>query len=114
MTPNDPHSFYEQVGARIRDARTSALINQETLATQLGLTRASIINLEKGRHRPSLYLLLEIASILMCDYTSLVPVSPSPKMTKKQLAIDFSKSVSSDPITKSTRASVEKMLRAIK
>lgn len=114
MTPVDSNTFYQQVGARIRDARNLALINQETLATQLGLTRASIINLEKGRHRPSLFMLMEIANVLMCDYTSLVPVEIAPNTLNKNLHVDFSKSVSSEPLTKLSRASVEKLIRSIK
>lgn len=108
------NQFYEEVGIRIRDARNSAEIKQETLATQLGLSRASIINLEKGRHRPSLLLLVEIATVLMCDYTSLVPVNVFSSIPSKALSIDLSKSISSDPKTKSTEASVNKFIQSIK
>ena len=103
MTPTTSDAFYQEVGARIRGARTEASINQETLAVQLGLTRASIINLEKGRHRPSLFMLFEIANVLMCDFMELVPANPPQKAIAYKLNVDFSKSVSSDPLSSNLR-----------
>jgi transcriptional regulator with XRE-family HTH domain len=111
MTTNDS-TFYQDVGARIREARNLAQINQETLATQLGLTRASVINLEKGRHRPSLIQLLEIANVLMCDYTSLIPVSVPVHIDNHKLAIDIKNAVSSDPVNKAALVSAVKMLKS--
>lgn len=114
MTLNDPNAFYREVGARIREARDMAQINQETLAMQLGLTRASVINLEKGRHRPSLFQLLEIAKFLMCEYTSLVPVSVPVHIDNRKLAIDIKNAVKSDPVNSAALASAVKMLKATK
>jgi transcriptional regulator with XRE-family HTH domain len=60
MLINNMDQFYQEIGSRIRNARLLSGISQEILAAQLGLTRASIINIEKGRHRPSVHLLIEI------------------------------------------------------
>lgn len=73
MTNKELDSFYEELGARIRAARVSAKKNQEELAIEIGLTRPSIVNMEKGRQRPSIHNLLEIANVLQVQYTQLVP-----------------------------------------
>ena len=112
MRFENPENFYVEVGNRIKDARNLAVINQETLATQLGLTRASVINLEKGRHRPSLFLIIEIANILMCDYTSLIPVNLPLENSGKNVSVDLSKSIFNEP-TSATQASLERMLSDI-
>lgn len=67
-------SFYEQVGERIRNYRLSAGINQEVFSELLTMTRASVVNIEKGRQRPSIFLLLTIAKILNVEYIDLIPV----------------------------------------
>ena len=73
-----PHTiiwtFYLNLGEAIKVERLRQRISQEELANYLGLTRSSIINLEKGRHRPSVYQLLQIAGMLNIEYTKLVPM----------------------------------------
>ena len=72
--PNiDSETFYLEMGRLINSERLKKGISQEILAGQLDLTRASIINLEKGRHKPSVYQLLLIAEILQIHYTLLIP-----------------------------------------
>jgi len=67
--------FYNDLGEKIKVERLRQRISQEELANYLGLTRSSIINLEKGRHRPSVYQLLQIAAMLNIEYTKLIPVA---------------------------------------
>ena len=107
--------FYQEVGSRIRTARLSAGIRQDILASQLGLTRASVINIEKGRHRPSLHLLLEIASILMTQYQSLIPVKQETLVDRsKTVSMNLKRIVTDQPkMTKSTRRSLEQFLQSI-
>jgi DNA-binding XRE family transcriptional regulator len=107
--------FYQEVGSRIRDARVSADMSQEILASQLDLTRASIINIEKGRHKPSLHLLLEIASILMVRYISLIPEKePGHGDKAKAISLDLKKIVTDQPkMTKSTKETLQEFLHSI-
>jgi len=65
--------FYEEIGTRIRNYRLSANMGQEMFAELLNLTRASVVNMEKGRQRPSIFQLIRIANILKVDYIDLVP-----------------------------------------
>lgn len=67
--------FYSDLGEKIKTERLRQRISQEELASYLGLTRSSIINLEKGRHRPSIYQLLQISAMLNIEYTKLIPVA---------------------------------------
>ena len=65
--------FYEEIGTRIRNYRLSANMGQEMFAELLNLTRASVVNMEKGRQRPSIFQIIRIANILKVDYIDLVP-----------------------------------------
>lgn len=73
MTQSEQKVFYEKLGACIRQARTTAGLKQETFGDFLGLSRASIVNIEKGRQHPPIHLLWVIAKILKIDVTLLLP-----------------------------------------
>lgn len=109
--------FYEETGKRIKNARDIASISQETLASELGLTRASIINIEKGRHRPSLFLLIEIADKLMVNFISLVPINDfhlkRTIMDFTDTALNHAVSDGKGKIDKQTKTSVKNFLEAI-
>lgn len=76
-------SFYRELGQLIKSERIKRAISQKSLGDHLELTRASIINLEKGRHRPSIYQLIQIASFFQIDYTSLIPYQVQKLKRKK-------------------------------
>jgi transcriptional regulator with XRE-family HTH domain len=65
--------FYAAVGEKIKFYRTQKKITHQQLGDYLELTRTSVINFEKARHRPSIYQLIQIAGILEVDYTKLIP-----------------------------------------
>lgn len=68
-------SLYEFIGKRIADARRRSKppISQAKLATQVKLSRASIVNIESGRHRIQIHVLYEIARLLSVDPRQLLP-----------------------------------------
>lgn len=115
MHTTDIDEFYKEIGVRIRDFRLLAGLSQEILAENLNLTRASIINLEKGRHRPSLHLLVEISSLLMIHYTSLIPdKNPTPISTSKIASLNLKNAISDqEKIEKATKASLENFFQSI-
>lgn len=80
--------FYEQIGERIRNFRLSAGISQELFADLLNMTRASVVNIEKGRQRPSVFLLVRIAEILSVDYIDLIPVELNIEKVKHEYPVD--------------------------
>lgn len=66
--------FYRELGELIKRERLLKKVSQDSLADYLELTRLSVINLEKGRHRPSIYQIALIAQFLGIEYSKLVPI----------------------------------------
>jgi transcriptional regulator with XRE-family HTH domain len=72
---DDVEGLYAAVGRKIRAARDRATPNlsQDKLATRLGISRASIVNIEAGRQHAPLNLLWKIAELLGVELTTLIP-----------------------------------------
>jgi len=51
----------DEVNNRIRDFRVARGLTQDELAQAVGVSRQSIISIERGRYTPSLYLALRFA-----------------------------------------------------
>lgn len=107
MTEKELNSFYVTLGDSIKSARSKSGIKQEYFAHLLDLSRASIVNIEKGRQRPSIHLLWEISKILEIELASLLP------QTKKgsDSIADFKKQISDVVDKKETK---DKLLDFIK
>jgi transcriptional regulator with XRE-family HTH domain len=105
-------NFYQSIGLLIKEAREVNEITQELLASQLGLSRASIINLEKGRHRISLHLLIEIADFLQVNYTTLIPVDVRGISVIKK-PFDMKNMISDEKVSSSTRAAIKSIISSI-
>ena len=80
--------LYREVGQRIRRFRKAARRTQEQLAAQIGVSRASIANIEAGRQNFMLHYIYAIADALELDTpVSLLPgaheeVAPPTDMAK--------------------------------
>jgi len=57
----------EEVFNRIRDFRIERNLTQDELAHAVGVSRQSIISIERGRYTPSLYLALRFAQFFQCS-----------------------------------------------
>jgi transcriptional regulator with XRE-family HTH domain len=70
---SDP--LYQHIGRRIREAREHGhpRLSQDRLAKRLGVSRASIVNIEAGRQHAPLHVLWQIAEILGTDLALLIP-----------------------------------------
>lgn len=68
-------TLYKAVGARIRAARGRGAdrLSQASVAKQLGISRASVVNIEAGRQHAPLSLLWEIAEVLDTELSQLIP-----------------------------------------
>lgn len=75
MNPDDHDALYRAVGERIRRERErqAERVSQAELAKKLGISRASIVNIEAGRQRAPLFLLWKIALQLDVELASLIP-----------------------------------------
>lgn len=61
-------SFAVELGKFLREKREIMVLSQEHLATQVGLTRVAIANIEAGRNMPNLIHTLTICRILGVKY----------------------------------------------
>lgn len=72
---NDEHEvLYTQVGQRVREARDAAGITQGQLGQRIGLTRASVTNIETARQNVQLHTLYAIAGALEVPIGALLPL----------------------------------------
>ena len=73
MTDNDKDRFYTKIGQLIKHARSRTDLSQADLALKANMSRASIVNIEKGRQHPPLHLLWTFSEILNVNVSSLIP-----------------------------------------
>jgi transcriptional regulator with XRE-family HTH domain len=74
--------FYRDFGRLLSNARRERGLSQERLGDRVSLSRTSIVNIEKGRQRIPLHLLVDIADALGVTPLSLLPdkVQPSQRI----------------------------------
>lgn len=65
--------FYRQFGQLLAEIRRKKGMSQELLADELGLSRTSITNIEKGRQPIQLHSLYRIARLLEVELKELLP-----------------------------------------
>lgn len=63
MTEDEADVFYATVGRRIAALRTDCGLTQADVAMAAGLTRSSIANLEAGRQRVPVHVLVTVANL---------------------------------------------------
>jgi DNA-binding XRE family transcriptional regulator len=91
---SDHEAFYIEVGKRIRSRRDELKIPQETLASDVGLTRTSITNIEKGRQKLLLHTFFDIARTLKTEPGALLPTQAAePSGLSKHLLKDVPEDV---------------------
>jgi len=73
MTEKNKVLFYNEIGSAISNFRRLNKLSQESLAEKVGMSRASIVNIEKGRQYPPIHLLWQIAEALNLEFGELIP-----------------------------------------
>jgi transcriptional regulator with XRE-family HTH domain len=96
-------SFYQRLGARIRDRRRAKRITQEVMAAHMGLTRTSIVNIEKGRQHLAVHQLVRMSDLLGCAPGELIPAKEDAVLSDKfrdqlsdQKALSFMSEISAE------------------
>lgn len=100
--------LYHMIGNNLRTARERVLprLSQDNLAKRVGVTRASIVNIEAGRQRAPLHVLWHIAEVLGVEVSSLIPSSSELSRAAGPLHLDESevekieRAANGDPRTK--------------
>jgi transcriptional regulator with XRE-family HTH domain len=97
MLEKDQKLLYIRLGERIKSARENKGFNQLAFATLLGLSRSSVVNIEKGRQRPSIHLLYEISEITKVNFDKLIRdlLPPKNSLEDSKLKDTISESISS-------------------
>jgi putative transcriptional regulator len=67
-----------KVHNRLRELRASRNLTQEQLADATGVTRQSIISIERGRYVPSLPLALLLARVFACPVEQIFTLEKLP------------------------------------
>lgn len=73
----EQQELYAGVGRLVREAREAARMTQEQLGERIGMTRASVTNIETARQKVQLHTLYCIALVLEVAVTSLLPPTES-------------------------------------
>ena len=74
MPPADAEiRFYEELGQRIQRARRKRGLTQASLASAVGLTRTSIVNVEKGRQKLLAHTVVALSHALDLRFDELLP-----------------------------------------
>lgn len=77
-----PEDIYKEVGQNIRRYRVRAHRTQAQLAAEIGISRASLANVEAGRQRVLIHYLYALAEALDIDSPAvLIPEVLSPRRT---------------------------------
>lgn len=58
------HPLYETLGRNVREARRRQGLNQSALAERVGLSRASVANIEAGRQQVLAHILAKLGAAL--------------------------------------------------
>lgn len=66
-------SLYKVIGQKIKSKREDLKISQLELSENLDISRASISNIEVGRHQIPLHVLYEVSKVLKLDVQELLP-----------------------------------------
>ncbi len=93
--------LYQAIGLKIEKLRNKRKLTQESLAETCGLTRTSIVHIERGRQKLPIDRLYSIAEALQVTVFDLLPLS------KPAASID---PVSIDTISDKARQEVENIL----
>jgi len=103
MKKIDIEDLYKEIGERIKEKRENRKpkFSQQKLSKRIGISRTSMVNIEKGRHHIQIHTLYHIASALGTDIEFLLPVLDGEKLLKVTSPVELS--------TK-TKKSLEKLI----
>ena len=99
-------SLYKRLGATIRERRRHLRLTQEYLSSQLGISRASLANVETGRQRVLVHQLYSFAEKLDIKVEALLP---NPEENKDFMVLD--NLLFSENVTLAQRQQIARLLQ---
>ena len=89
MKPMEPLHIYREVGRNIKRYRKGAHRTQQQVAAEIGMSRASLANIEAGRQQVLVHHLFAIADALDLDSPTVLMLSPSTSAPQDDLLSDL-------------------------
>ena len=86
-------ALYKRIGSTIKVKRRALGLTQQQLATQLGISRASLANVETGRQRILVHQLYDFAVQLNVNVSDLLPKSSEAEALQTLDNLNFSENV---------------------
>lgn len=105
--------LYYIIGNRIKSLRTERGLSQEDLSLHLDLSRASISNIELGRHQIPLVLLYELSLFFKIGIYDLIPSNEEIQSNLNSNNPEFTKILDTQNLDLSQKESLENILNSI-
>ena len=116
----DFDEVYRVLGRKVRQMREVQGLSQDQLAQRLGISRASMVNIEAGRQRAPLHLLWQIAEVLHSKLIDMIPtaedvaVRPNQGLLDREVIDQIEEVADGDPATiKLLTGFITKTVRAV-
>ena len=116
----DFDEVYRVLGRKVRQMREVQRMSQDSLAQHLGISRASMVNIEAGRQRAPLHLLWQIAEVLHSKLIDMIPtpedvaVRPNQGLLDREVIDQIEEVADGDPATvKLLTGFITKTVRAV-
>ena len=104
-------SLYKIIGERIKSKREKLQITQHQLSDDIGISRASVSNIEVGRHQATLANLYEISHILEIDIYDLLPKYDEVILSVNSKVLDYTSHVDKEKFNSTQIDSIKKLLK---
>jgi transcriptional regulator with XRE-family HTH domain len=101
--------IYRQFGRKLADSRHRRGLTQAELARKVGVSRASLANIERGEQRVYLHQLLAISAELQFDNLNELLPSMSPARTGQKGGV----TVSGDRLSRAQERAVKELVNSI-
>jgi transcriptional regulator with XRE-family HTH domain len=115
VTDQEKTEFYSRIGFNIRTAREKREMKQHVLAEMLGLSRASVVNIEKGRQHVTMHTLWQIAALLNTKFSYFTEGLGQQSATKVETQrMKFDGSFTSQSEKDEVRKGIEQFFKTLK
>lgn len=103
-------SLYKIVGQRIKQRRLNLSISQAQLSENLGISRASVSNIEVGRHQVTLANLYDVSKFLKVDICDLLPKFDEVIIFKDSKVLDLTSHVDKEKFNYKSIKSISELI----
>ena len=107
----DAERIYKNLGIRIRDLRKSLGLTQDQLAKQVGISRASLANIERGKQQVLVHHLFALADGLQLESPAQLLLTPQGGGRKRGAAADLP--LSGEGLTDKQRQEVLRLMGGV-